>query len=96
MSDDLITCEFRVNGEVVESVQIQSVPRKGERIEVGAMFDPRGNRIDPSDSDAWHRFDSEYKTVLSGTVTQVTRHYATEPRRSSLTAYVDVEPEGER
>ena len=92
MNDQLITCEFRVDGEVVESVQSESVPRVGETIEVGAMFD-EDSRIDPSNHNAWHDFDSEYKTVLSGVVQEVTRHYCSAPRnRAETTVYVDIEP----
>ena len=90
MSDNLISCEFRVKNKVVESVKIESVPRVGERIEVGTMFN-EGERVDPSDSDTWHDIDSEYQTVLSGVVTDVTRHYSTAPRRSELTAYIDID-----
>jgi len=91
MTKQLITCEFRVGGEVVESVQSESVPRVGETVEIGTKFNENG-RIDPSNHDAWHDFNSEYKTVLSGVVKDVTRHYCSAPQnRAETTAYIDVE-----
>lgn len=92
MSGEYVTCEFRVDGRVEESVSVSSVPRIGESVEVGAMF-LDGERIDPSDNDAWHDFDANYETVLSGVVTGVTRHYASAPRRNELTAYIDIDPD---
>jgi hypothetical protein len=90
MSDVLKTVEFRIGGEVVESVRGVSVPSVGDTVEVGARFDS-GGRLDPSASDVNDWYDAEYRTVLEGCVDSVTRHYHTGMSRNEETVYVDVD-----
>lgn len=92
MSDEkFTTIEFRVEGNVVESVPHPSVPRVGETVEVGVQFDENGDRLDPSvDYDTW--FNGSYETVLEAKVVDITRHYHRGYGRDELTVYVDVEP----
>lgn len=93
MSDDFTSINFRVDGEVVEMVNHDSVPEIGERVEVGVRCDETGERLDPGVTSHSEWVDGEYQTVLEARVEDVTRHYHTARNRSELTVYVDLEVE---
>jgi len=92
MKDTLTAIGIIVDGEEVESINHDSVPREGEKIEFGARFDENGDRVDPSeDYDTY--FNAEYETTIKGIVTNVTRHYGRGYNRNELTVSVEVELE---
>lgn len=89
MKETYTTIEFRVDGEVVESVEHESVPSVGDTVEVGAKFDG-GERIDPGIAEGRAWFKADYKTVLTGEVESVKRHYHSSLDRNEQTVYVEL------
>jgi len=92
MSDELIAIEFDVPGHDYppEAINHSSPPQKGEEVEVGARFDGT-DRLDANIADFGEWDNADYRVILRGEVSKVSRHYCRARSRNELTVYVKVE-----